>query len=177
MRLLPCPKEELLLQYVSIRKDLPLLRRFRIGIHLRSCRPCATKSTLIGEKLEAYFSPPDITSSLLRVYSRLQRDETLILKGWKLGEIAPSQRKQGSMLANGWVFRGAVVASLGALAVIFVMADRQGLQESRAQRLAKEDARDVPFAQIRFQDKNRVQVHYIKPELVRSVEFETTGMR
>ncbi|MCB0418283.1 MAG: hypothetical protein KDD39_11575 [Bdellovibrionales bacterium] len=177
MRLLPCPKEEWLLQYVSIRKDVPVVRRLRIAAHLRSCKHCATKRTLIGEKLEAYFSPPDITSSLLRVYSRLQQDETLILKGWKLGEIAPSQRKQRSMLANGWAFRGAVVAGLGALAVIFVMADRQGLQESQAQRLAQEDSRNVPFAQIRFEDKNRVQVHYIKPELVRSVEFETTGMR
>jgi hypothetical protein len=37
----------------------------------------------------------------------------------------------------------------------------------------------LPFAQIRVEDKdnNRVQVHYVQPELLQSVEFETTSAR
>ena len=177
MPLLQCPKEEWLLQFVSIPKDLPFFKRLRIGSHLRSCKQCQSKRQNIVEKLEAYFTPPDITSSLLNVYSRLQRDETLILKGWKLGEISPSRRRQVSVLANGWAFRGAVAVGLGCLAVIFVMADRQGLSESQGQRVARQNHREIPFAQIRLQQKNRIQLQYIRPELVQSVEFETTGLR
>ena len=61
----------------------------------------------IKTKWDAYFSPePELTSSLIRVYSRLQNDETLILKGWKLSEQRPTKSLGHRLLAEGWLFAG-----------------------------------------------------------------------
>lgn len=176
MRLLNCPKEEALLQWLSIRQDMPWRDRLSTQVHLKTCRDCRRKAGSIESRLEAAFSPqPDIASSLIRVYQRLQHDETLILKGWKIGEISAHPRRTRNWLATGWLFRGAVAVGLGSIAVLFVMADRGTTPSPLVQ--AKTGRSEIPFAQIRFEDKNRVQVHYIKPELVQSVEFETTGAR
>lgn len=176
MRLLHCPKEEKLLQWLSIRQDLSLSSRVGTRVHLRTCRTCREKAAGIKSRLELAFSPqPDIASSLIRVYQRLQQDETLILKGWKIGELSAHPRRSRNWLASGWLFRGAVAMGLGSIAVIFVMADRGAIGGSPTQ--VARNRSEIPFAQIRFEDKNRVQVHYIKPELVQSVEFETTGAR
>ncbi len=175
MPLLSCPREEVLLQYLSIPHDISWKSRFQIKLHLRSCTDCLDKSVGIEEKLQSYFSPKvEISSSLLKVYSRLQSDETLILKGWKLSEIGAKRAShRQSSFARSWLVRGTVIAGLGSLMMLFFVADTSD-PEKAVQTIQQNN---VPFAQIRFQDKNRIQVQYLKPELVQSVEFETTGRR
>ncbi len=176
MQLLSCPKNEALLEMVSIPRELSVARRLRNKIHLSTCGKCREQTQILERKWEAFFSPePEVTSSLLRVYSRLQKDETLILKGWKLNKSQPRRNNPMVWLAQGWLFRGGVVAAL--LGVItLVLWGRYGnlANLDRGKELNNASAA-IPFAQIRMEDKNRIKVHYIQPELLQSIEFETTN--
>ena len=35
----------------------------------------------------------------------------------------------------------------------------------------------TPFAQIRFEDEKETKVHFVRPELLQSIEFETTSSK
>jgi hypothetical protein len=105
----------------------------------------------------------------LRVYSRLQADETLILKGWKLNNVKRRKEVSGFLLNEGWLFRGGVFLGLGAVvgAVVFSSLNQKPLSPEGIPLKG-------PFAQIRLQEKNKVKVHYLQPELLHTIEFETT---
>ena len=172
---LSCPKQELLLEFVTIRGEVSLLNRMTIRAHKLGCNTCREKIQSITESWDAYFRPePDITNSLIKVFSRLQQDETLILKGWKLSE-APRSRTIGDvLLREGWLFRGGVTAGLAVVVTLFVVNRFQpeGVSSFPAGMPLAETSK-VPSAQIRFQDRNAVRVHYVQPELLQTIEFET----
>ena len=175
MRLLKCLKSEELLEYVSIYKELSLVSRVSTRVHVFSCKSCSQKREEIQAMWDSYLTPqPDITSSILSVYSRLQKDETLILKGWKLGEThARKDSWVDYFLKEGWIFRSAV--SMGVAAVFaFVIATKLGFNQPSEVTLPNSSLPKSPLAQIRVQEKNRVKVHYMEPELLQTIEFETT---
>lgn len=174
MRILKCPKSEELLEFVSIYKELSVTSRLSTRAHILRCKKCSEKRAEIQTMWDSYLTPqPDITSSILSVYSRLQNDETLILKGWKLGE-SPKRRDSWAQtfVKEGWFFRSAV--SMGLAAVFaFVVATQLASQRTSEIVQPGQSANKSPLAQIRVQEKNRVQVHYYEPELLQTIEFET----
>jgi hypothetical protein len=178
--LLNCPKPEKLLELFTIPGEISLRQRAVTKTHAFFCADCQQKLTHLKKSWEHYFKPePDITSSLLKVYSRLQKDETLILKGWKFGE-APRKRGVGHFLfKEGWFFRGAVGLSMASLIAFVTVGpvgnraqhhDEDGLVERY-----RSAQTDLPVVQIRQEDKDRVKVHYLQPELLQTIEFETTS--
>lgn len=178
---LKCPKQESLFEYISIPREISLWKRLAIRLHTASCRNCQERMSTIKTKWDAYFTPePELASSLIRVYSRLQNDETLILKGWKLSEQRPQSSLRRRLFAEGWLFRGAVSLSLGSLLLLFVVTQVRSMRdmtspENVAQSSNVSTNENIPFAQIRIEDKNRIQVHYVRPELLQSMEFETVS--
>lgn len=183
-----CPNQESLFEYVSIPGEMRRMARFRIGLHTGRCAKCQQQMQKMKATWESYFTPePDITDSLMRVYSRLQADETLILKGWKLNDF----RAVRSITRTVRESRVASWASTGALAVAaMLLIIFAGPQLFRAGSVpvapvalppsaVASTSSKLPFAQIRVEDKdnNRVQVHYVQPELLQSIEFETTSAR
>ncbi len=110
-------------------------------------------------------------SSLMRVYSRLQKDETLILKGWKLNEGRHKKSLGGILVNGGWLFRGAVSMGLAAVVISVVMSQQSNGKQSNAV------IQQGPLAQIRLENKNGVRVHYLQPEVLQTIEFETTRAR
>lgn len=166
-----CPNPEQILEMVTIPAELPRLTLWRSKAHVWKCDDCRARVDQIRETWSGYFQPqPEITSSLLKVYSRLQNDETLILKGWKLGESRVRPNLFQFLLKDGWLFRGAVSLGMGAVAgVVFYSQLTGGSKE-----VTKLASVSAPLAQIRLQNKNTLQVHYLRPELVQSIEFETT---
>lgn len=175
MRPLKCLKSEELLEFVSISKELSLLSRLSTRFHVLTCKKCSVKREEIQAMWDSYLTPqPDITSSILSVYSRLQKDETLILKGWKLGESHARRESWFSYFVNeGWVFRSAVSMGVAA-AFAFVIATKLGVNQQSEVTLPSASLPKSPLAQIRVQEKNRVKVHYMEPELLQTIEFETT---
>jgi hypothetical protein len=173
MRRPNCPKTETLFELVTVAAEMPRLKRARLNWHLRSCSACKTQAESISQTWSGFFAPePEVTSSLLKVYSRLQNDETLILKGWKLSQ-ARVQRRSSIKLADGWLVRGGVAAAVvGALSLVFW--SRSSLYEDKD--LLNASA-TLPFAQIRIEDKNTIKVHYVQPELLNTMEFETADQR
>lgn len=166
---LNCPDQELLLEFITIPQEVALKNRLLLSLHLKTCKRCQEQSASVQRKWNSYFKPePEITSSLIKVYSKLKQDETLILKGWKLGETESRAKK--SQLTSNWLFRGAIAASL---LLIFSIALFQS-NNSTPELSASNDSQ-VPYAQIRLEEKNRVKVQYMKPELLQTVEFETSG--
>ena len=176
MRWLPCPNQESLLEFVSIPDELSFLLKLGFRVHLSVCRKCRKTAQQIEAKCQTYFHPqPEVTSSLLRVYSRLQKDETLVLKGRKLAELRTGPRSWNELLfSGGWLFRGGVV---GTMAVLVLLVIAQLGSDSHRERLNQNQAVKVPLAQFRIEDRNTVKVHYVQPELLQSMEFETTSAR
>jgi hypothetical protein len=175
MRLPKCPKNEALFELVSIPEELSFFKRGRLKWHLRTCVGCEQKAKTISETWSSFITPePEVTTSLLKVYSRLQNDETLILKGWKLNQARPRYRSGAALwLAQGWLFRGGVAAAIVTI-VTLVFWTRNSVDEGKD---LVDASAALPFAQIRVEDKNRIQVHYVQPELLNSIEFETTGVK
>jgi len=150
--------------------------------HTKHCAGCQQQMSAIRSTWEGYFTPePDITSSLMRVYSRLQSDETLILKGWKLSEFRAA--RASSVPSTAWAWRaGMAVAAAILLVIVGLNGGLPGMGPAHEEMLTASvnpASEKLPFAQIRVEDKdnNRVQVHYLQPELLQSVEFETTSAR
>ena len=166
-----CLNQEEVLALVSIPDELSLFKKASSRTHLWTCKKCRESVAQMKNTWASYFKPePDITSSLLKVYSRLKTDETLILKGWKLGEIRPPRTWNTILLREAWLFRGAV--SLGLGSILGIVLYTQFTDDERPRRMAQ--AEQAPLAEIRLQDKNSVKVHYLQPELLQTVEFETT---
>jgi hypothetical protein len=166
---LSCPKPEEFLGLVSVPEELSLVSRYSLRTHLRICSHCRTSFEATQTAWKSFLKPePEITSSILKVYSRLQNDETLILKGWKLGNQRRKKELKGLLFNEGWLFRGAVFLGLGILVGIVTFSTLS------QKPLEKESLQLGPFAQIRQQEKNKVKVHYLQPELLHTIEFETT---
>lgn len=166
---LNCPDQELLLEFITIPQEVNLKSRLLLSLHLKTCTRCQEQSDSVQKKWNSYFKPePEITSSLIKVYSKLKQDETLILKGWKLGDTESHSKK--SQLTSNWLFRGAIAASL---LLVFSFALFQTNNSNSG--LSASNDNTVPYAQIRLEEKNRVKVQYMKPELLQTVEFETSG--
>ncbi len=164
-----CPKQEKLLEFFTIPQEISFFESSSIKIHLLSCQSCSQNLAHLKSNWEQYFSPePDITSSLMRVYSRLQKDETLILKGWKLNETRTQRNLSGQLIHGGWLFRGAVSLALAAVVLSVVITQQNDSKETNPL------APTQPLAQIRQENKNGVKVHYLQPELLQTMEFETT---
>lgn len=176
MRHPKCPKNETLFELVSIPEELAFLKRNRLKWHLKTCSGCDQRAKKISETWSHFLPPePEVTSSLLKVYSRLQNDETLILKGWKLDQSRRRSRGWSAIwLAQGWLFRGGVAAAIVTLVSLVFWTRGNGLDDGKD---LVDASATLPFAQIRVEDKNRIQVHYVQPELLNSIEFETTGQR
>ena len=164
-----CPGQEKLLEFFTIPQEINLVKRGLLNYHLIKCESCAKKLQTLKQNWNQYFSPePDVTSSLMRVYSRLQKDETLILKGWKLSETRQAKNLTGILFNGGWLFRGAVSIALAAVVISVVMTQQNENKE------INNISQTPPLAQIRLENKNGVKVHYLQPELLQSIEFETT---
>lgn len=167
--LLNCPNSDDFLELVSVPEELPLLQKRAMKSHLFFCSSCKEKFQSVQVAWQQFLKPnPEITSSLLKVYSRLQSDETLILKGWKLGSVKQKKSLTGYLLNEGWLFRGGLVASLFIVAGILAFSSL--MKNSKPTALPTPL---TPMAQIRFQDKNKVQIHFLQPELLHTIEFET----
>src|SRR5262249_30526052 len=129
---------------------------------------------------EAFFKPEvDVTSSLLRVYGRLQNDETLILRGWKLNEARPTRDAKYWLFQRGYLFRGGLAFGAVALVLSLAVTRMNPAGDAPAETVAASKTHEAPppFAQIRIEDRNSVKVHYVQPELLQSTEFETTSAR
>ena len=119
---------------------------------------------------------PDITSSLMRVYSRLQTDETLVLKGWKFGEISRLRSLGHFLFKEGWLFRGSIGIGMAAVVGVLTLGPlgRQQTDEAIVEHYRSAQS-DVPRFQIREENKDRIKVRYLQPELLQTIEFETTS--
>lgn len=171
MRLLKCLKQDALLEFHSIPQEMSAFKRTCVRTHLATCEDCRARFEKIQSMWQSYFKPePDITSSLLSVYSRLQSDETLILKGWKLGEAKRKKTMSGLLFNEGWLFRGAISTGLFGLVGFVVVS--QTKTNSLSQPVVAQNK--APLAQIRVEDKNTLKVHYLEPQLLQTIEFETT---
>lgn len=176
MPLLNCPNAEDLLELVTIPNEISLVKRLSLKARVRFCASCREKVEKIENTWQGYFSPePEITSSLLNVYSRLQKDETLILKGWKLEDARIASRRTLSQKAfqGGWLFRGGV--SLAAAGLVAFIGATSLQQEETLNEVNMSASAEVPRVQIRIRDKDRVKVHYIQPKLLQTIEFETAS--
>jgi hypothetical protein len=166
---LSCPKPEEFLELVSVPEELSWGSRFSLRTHLGICAHCRSSFETTQIAWKSFLKPePEITSSLLKVYSRLQNDETLILKGWKLGNQRRKKELKGFLFNEGWLFRGGVFLGLGIIVGIVTFSTLS------QKPLEKENLYLGPLAQIRQQEKNKVKVHYLQPELLHTIEFETT---
>ncbi len=170
-----CFKPEMLLEYISLPEQVGTWRTFQIRRHLKGCADCRKIETQVRSEVASYFAPePEITSSLLRVYSRLQKDETLILKGWKLdGRRAPTARQ--TFVNGGWLFRGGL--AVASLVIVAMVAFNSGSNEDAERYARLRQETKPPMAQIRIEQPGRVKVHYVEPELLQTMEFETTSAR
>jgi hypothetical protein len=168
-----CPQSEILLEFVSIPDEMSRIKRMQLRSHMFLCAPCQSKVTSLRKGWSKFLVPePDVTSSLMRVYSRLQKDETLILKGWKFGETVPRRNMESILLKEGWLFRGMIGVGL-TVAIALVLHNQQFQRNTPT----PAPVRHTPLAQIRVEGKNNVKVHYLEPELLQTVEFETASSR
>jgi hypothetical protein len=178
---LNCPKPEKLLELFTIPTEISFRQKAFTRSHAFFCADCQAKLEHLQKSWQTYFKPePDITPSILRVYSRLQNDETLMLKGWKLSE---TPRKRGAshwLFKEGWLFRGGVGLGMAALVAVLttgpLTTTRRAQEEDTGGLVERYKAAkiDVPQVQIRIENKDRVKVHYLQPELLQTIEFETT---
>jgi hypothetical protein len=169
-----CPNTEQLLEGVSIPGELPFWSHFLLKTHVRFCAACEQKQLSLKSTWEAYFQPdPEVATSVLKVYSRLQKDETLILKGWKLGDFR-NQKRDGNLhfFLRTWGFPTGIAAALGVSALFYSPAFQT---ENGKTQLASRTSSSVPLSQVRVREKNSVKVHYVQPELIHSMEFETVS--
>jgi len=172
-----CPQPEILFEFISIPGEMSLIKRLQIQAHSVFCSHCQEKLSSLQANWDKYLAPqPDVTSSIMKVYSRLQKDETLILKGWKIGDVAPRRNMSTVLFKEGWLFRGAIGMGLAA-AIALVMFNQVQMDNRTPETPVASSTRHTPLAQIRVEGKNNVRVHYIEPELLQTVEFETTSSR
>jgi len=168
--LFKCPSKDAWLEWVSTPQSISLLKKFYFRTKLTICSHCQETEASV-KKLWMQFSEPepDLTDSLIRVFHKLQKDETLVLKGWKLNE--PPLKKRAPVIPLRWV--GVATAAT----MLFVSAWWLQSQQPVHKPIASRAFTTFPKAQIRRQENNTVKVHYIQPELVETLEFETDSNR
>jgi hypothetical protein len=183
MSLIPCPKQEALWELVSISDEISFFQKQKLALHLKFCAPCRNQTQTIKNTWESYFTPePEIASSLMKIYGRLQNEETLILKGWKLGKFRPQPSATRRFWSEAWWLRMGVVSGLtvAIVALVFPLSSTtvSHTQPAIALSTIPMSAKGIPFpkAQIRVKEDNSVRVHYVRPELLQSMEFETTNV-
>jgi len=175
-----CPTRERLWALATIPGEMSFFERFPIRFHMRRCEGCQKVTAHLNGLWKSYFTPePDITPSLMKVYRRLQNDETLILKGWKIGNFSQHRLDSWkSWMSQGWAFRGGVIA-LSLFAGLFVLfsPSPEGSIPVGSPVVAESQLKfsKVPMAQIRFEDEKETRVRYVRPELIKTIEFETMG--
>lgn len=168
-----CPNPEVLLETISIPREMGRWNLLKVKLHASRCRPCQQGLARLKMTWNGYFQPePEIASSLVKVYSRLQRDETLILKGWKLGDFRSLRPSIARLFLRSWGFPTGIAVALGFFAVVFSPAFRTSVEEPQLASVRE----SIPLSPIRVRDRNSVKVHYVQPELLHSMEFET-GVR
>ncbi len=156
--------------FLSMPAEMGRWERLKVRTHLVRCLPCQEKKAHIKATFDSYFQPePEVASSLLRVYSRLQRDETLILKGWKLNDFRSQRPSPARLFARSWGFPAGIAAALGLSVIAFSPAFQATQQEAPVEYASAA----MPRLPIRVRDKHSVKVRYVQPELLHSVEFET----
>jgi len=174
-----CPKEERLLELASVAAEMRRTERLRLKWHLSGCADCRTQVDELRMAFESYLAPePDIATSLLRVYGKLQADQTLLLKGWKLNETRQTTDWKSVLFNRGWLFRGGL--AVAGLAVAWGVWFAPGSTNTAMAPLPQAPPDSIgapPWAQIRIEDRNSVRVHFVRPELVHSSEFETVSGR
>jgi hypothetical protein len=174
--LLSCPNTESLFEAISIPDEMSRVKRAAVHLHTLRCAACRERVSSLRAQWDAYFKPePDITSSLMKVYSSLQNDETLILKGWKLSPARAERRTGISRAQKGWLFGGGFSLALAAIFVVIGVTGVKLGHPDAAPVSPWTQAAKAPLAQIRFEDENRVKVQYVQPELLQSIEFETSA--
>lgn len=168
-----CPSNETLLESLSIPGEIGRFRLWKLKFHTLRCQPCQKNVARLRETWDAYFQPsPEVASSLLRVYSKLQRDETLILKGWKLDDFLSRRPSSTQLFLRAWGFPTGIAVALGLFAVFyspFFRASEEAVEYAAAPQP------QVPLSPIRVRDRNSLKVHYVQPELLHSMEFETVS--
>jgi hypothetical protein len=168
-----CPSPELLLEVVSIPNEMSKWSLLNVRAHTLFCSQCEKTQAGLKATWEAYFQPqPEIASSLLKVYSRLQRDETLILKGWKLTDLRSQATSPVRLFFRSWGFPSGIAVALGLFSVFYSPDLPTSGDDSR---VAQKQSQSVPLSAIRVRDRNSVKVHYVQPELLHSMEFETVS--
>lgn len=173
MRRIICPKPESLFEYVTVSSVMSFWRKFWLKQHLRKCSKCETLINSISKSWSSFFEPePEVTTSLLKVYSRLQRDETLILKGWKF-----NTRDSGLCNREWKSFSGAIGVGLICTVIIGIGFIFKYLPFNYRNKDSMRANVTLPFAQIRTEDRNTIKVHYVQPELLNTIEFETADPR
>jgi hypothetical protein len=182
------PNAEELFEYVSIPQELSVWKRARIALFIRFDPQCRQQVEKMQSTWASYFKPePDVMDSVMRVYSKLRSDETLILKGWKLCDARPVIKPKREFSVFQVLAASGVAASVGAVVLWTGPAGNSGLAVANfeepsglqsVQRISNPiqlKRQDPPMARVRIQDRNTIQVHYMQPELLQSIEFETTG--
>ncbi|GEM_PF-1397335 len=186
--LLKRPSSEELFEFISIPQELSWLKRNKIALQIRLDSKLNAQVEKLRDTWTSYFKPePDVMDSVMRVYSKLRSDETVILKGWKLCQAHAVVRPKRDYSSWGVVGTAGVAAAVGAI-VLFTGERGQGGYEAangegglRTVQMMSAPIEikrtKAPLARIRTQDRNSVQVQYVQPELLQSIEFETTGTR
>ncbi len=166
-----CPSTERLLESISFPGERGFLSLARLKAHTFGCRSCKKNLNELRDTWKNTFQPePEIATSLLRVYSRLQRDETLILKGWKLEDLLNKRPSSSRLFLRTWAFPAGV--AFAAIVSVLWFSPYFGSQETE---IAATKQSQVPLSSIRVRDGNAVRVHYVQPELLHSMEFETVS--
>jgi hypothetical protein len=167
-----CPSNERLLESISMPGEVGRFSLLRMKLHTLRCAPCQQSVTRLKDTWKAYFQPqPEVASSLLKVYSRLQRDETLVLKGWKLDSFLSQRPSPTRVFFRTWGFPAGIAVAAGLFAVIASPV----FQGDDTSNLAAFSEPQIPLSPIRVRDHNSVKVHYVQPELLHSMEFETVS--
>ncbi len=173
MRRPSCPSAEALLETVSIPGEMSRWALLKTKTHLFRCVPCQEKLNHLRTTWNSFFQPePEVASSLMRVYSRLQRDETLILKGWKLSDIRGARPSTARLFVRSWGFPTGIAVALGLSVVFFSPAFRPA---EVTEDVAAVTSPNIPLSPIRTRDRNSVKVRYVRPQLLQSMEFETVS--
>ncbi len=173
MRRPSCPNSESLLELVSIPGEMSRWALLKTKAHLFRCVPCQGKLSHIRATWNSFIQPePEVASSLMKVYARLQRDETLVLKGWKLGDIRGLRPSNARLFFRSWAFPTGIAMALGLSVVFFSPAFRPA---EPMEDLASVTSPNIPLSAIRTRDRNSVKVRYVRPQLLQSMEFETVS--
>jgi hypothetical protein len=168
-----CPSTDRLLESISIPGEMSRWTLLKMKWHTLHCAPCQKSVERLQNTWKAYFQPqPEVASSLLKVYSRLQRDETLILKGWKLDDFLSRRPSQTRLFFRAWGFPTGIAVAVCLFTVVLSPVFQA---EPDASDLAAIKEPQVPLSPIRVRDRNSVKVHYVQPELLHSMEFETVS--